>query len=236
MRIMLARLPDDTMPDTLITLRQHAFVADLSGALWWPSEQMLVAADLHLEKGSFYAGRGQLLPPYDSMVTLERLVAVVEKRKPRTILLLGDSFHDVNGHARLEGRCRDLVARLATGRTLIWAAGNHDPALPPGLPGERVAEVALAGLSFRHEPRHGASDIAGHLHPVARVVTPKGKVRRRCFVSDGARLLLPAFGAFTGGLNLRDPAVAGLLVGAPTAFVLGQTRVFPVGAARLFGD
>ncbi len=233
---MLAKRSDDVMPETMITLRHHVFVADLSGALWWPDEDMVIAADLHLEKGSFYAGRGQLLPPYDSIATLERLLAVVEKRKPRTVLLLGDSFHDVNGHERLAVRCRDLIARMATGRTLLWAAGNHDPSLPPGLPGERVEEVTLAGLSFRHEPRPGDSDIAGHLHPVARVVTQKGKVRRRCFVSDGARVILPAFGAFTGGLNLRDPAVAGLFNGAPLAFVLGQTRVFPVGGARLFSD
>jgi DNA ligase-associated metallophosphoesterase len=217
----------------------HRLVADRAGALWWPERRVLVVADLHLEKASHYARLGQMLPPYDSIATLDRLAGVVRRRDPHTLVLLGDSFHDHDGADRLDTAARDRLARLGIGRTLVWLAGNHDAALPPTLPGARADMLDLAGLHLRHQP-DGArrpAEIVGHFHPVARVATAQGALRRRCFLHDGERLILPAFGSLTGGLNVRDPAIAGLSRGHERiAYVLGSSRIFPIREARLLPD
>ncbi|HTK33708.1 MAG TPA: ligase-associated DNA damage response endonuclease PdeM [Caulobacteraceae bacterium] len=209
-----------------------------SGALWLEAGATLAAGDLHLEKGSAYAARGQLLPPYDTVATLERLEAEVEALRPRVVVLLGDSFHDAGGPGRLGASDAARISALARGRTLIWIVGNHDREGLGGLPGERAEAATLCGLVLRHEPRTGVSpgEVAGHLHPCAKVVGNGGSVRRRCFVTDGERLILPAFGAYAGGLNVRDVAFAGLFARAPIAAALGNRRVHPIAYARLTGD
>jgi hypothetical protein len=209
-----------------------------SGALWLESAAALIVADLHLEKGSAYARRGQLLPPFDTADSLTRLGAEVEAVAPRTLILLGDSFHDGAGEGRLCAADALRIGALARGRTLIWVLGNHDAVGPRALPGERLAGVVMAGLSLVHEPGFGAGsgEVAGHLHPCARVSGPGGSVRRRCFVTDGERLILPAFGAYAGGLNIRDPAFARHLARRPLAAVLGAARVHAVGWRSLRGD
>ena len=205
-----------------------------SGALWLPSERALVAGDLHLEKGSAYAARGQLLPPYDTAETLTRLEAEVEALAPRLIILLGDSFHDTRALSRLPPQHHMRLARLALGRTLVWAEGNHDVALLSEdrgrLPGEVADEVRLATLILRHEPRPGRQpgEVAGHLHPCIKLVRGRVGVRRRAFVTDGERLVLPAFGAYAGGLNVRDAAFAGLFAEPPLAAALGDRKVHPL--------
>jgi hypothetical protein len=209
-----------------------------SGALWLEAEGALVVADLHLEKGSSYAARGQMLPPYDTRETLKRLGAEVAALEPKVVVLLGDTFHDRRSEDRLaEGDAATLRA-LATGRTLVWVVGNHDAEGPRALPGERADELALAGLTLRHEPRAGPApgEAAGHLHPAARVRGAKGSVRRRCFVTDGERIVLPAFGAYAGGLNVRDPAFCGLFGRPPLAAALGPSRVHAVGWRSLAAD
>jgi len=206
------------------------------GALWWSDEGMLCVADLHLEKGSSFARRGQMLPPYDTGETLSRLGMLVDRLRPRVVVALGDSFHDDAGAHRLSPKDRTSLTALQSGRDWIWIAGNHDAHLPDGLAGQRLDALSVGPLTFRHEPAGGQADgeIAGHLHPAARVVGRGKSVRRRCFAGDGYRLILPAFGAYAGGLDVRDPAFAGLFRQKSfRAFVLGDDGVYAVGPKAL---
>jgi uncharacterized protein len=225
--------------DSAIALAGTALVADPAGALYWPDERLLVVADLHLEKGSAFARRGVLLPPYDTATTLARLARVIERHAPRLVIALGDSFHDGHGPARMSGGDHAAVAVLQRGRDWIWIAGNHDPD-PPDTIGGRFADVlALGPLMFRHQPSPDPCDgeIAGHLHPLARVAQRGRAVRRRCFASDGRRLVMPAFGAYAGGLNVRDEAIFGLFGSlAFTAHMLGAQRLYAVAAERCLAD
>jgi hypothetical protein len=209
-----------------------------SGALWLAAGRALVVADLHLEKGSSYAARGQMLPPYDTRETLKRLAAEVEALSPAVVILLGDTFHDRKSEDRLAADDAQALRDLARGRTLVWVIGNHDADGPRALPGETADELELDGLLLRHEPRSGSQpgEISGHLHPAARVKATRGSVRRRCFVTDAERVILPAFGAYAGGLNVRDRAFAGLFCRSPLAGALGFGRVHAVGWRSLVGD
>ena len=210
-----------------------------SGALWIETERTLVVADLHFEKGSSYAARfGQLLPPYDTRETLDRLDREVTTLNPARLIFLGDSFHDGDGESRLAADDAERLAGLARGRALIWAVGNHDEDGPRILPGDVIAEATILGLVLRHEPQPGLQpgEVAGHLHPAARVSSGRASVRRRCFITDGSRLILPAFGAYTGGLNVLDCAFAGLFSGPILAAALGKQKVHAVGARSLRPD
>ncbi|HUZ13372.1 MAG TPA: ligase-associated DNA damage response endonuclease PdeM [Caulobacteraceae bacterium] len=209
-----------------------------SGALWLVGERLLVVADLHLEKGSAYASRGQLLPPYDSRETLARLAAEAALLAPRAIVLLGDSFHDRAGEQRLARDDGGALIALAAAAELVWIVGNHDAEGPSRLPGRVAGELAVAGLAFVHQPEAGprSGEVAGHLHPCAKVKGRAASVRRRCFVTDGERLVMPAFGAFAGGLNVRDRAFRGLFARPPLAIALGERRAHPIGWDRLGGD
>jgi DNA ligase-associated metallophosphoesterase len=209
-----------------------------SGALWLEGERALVVADLHLEKGSSYAARGQMLPPYDTRETLRRLAAEAAALRPAVVVLLGDTFHDRSSEERLASEDAETLRELARGRTLVWVVGNHDTDGPQALPGETADELSMLGLTFRHEPQIGLQpgEVAGHLHPAARVTASRGSVRRRCFITDGERAILPAFGAYAGGLNVRDKAFAGLFARPPLAGALGAGRVHAVGWRSLAGD
>lgn len=213
-------------------------VADPSGALYVASERMLVVADLHLEKGSACARRGNLLPPYDTTATLARLAAVVAHYEPRCVVALGDSFHDDRGCDRLQAGDRARLHALQAGRSWIWLAGNHDRLAPRACGGRGSAELRLGDIVLRHLPGAGTvSEIAGHLHPTARVAGRAGSVRRRCFVAERRRCVMPAFGAYAGGLNLRDRAFAGLFgQGEVTAYVLGRHRVHAVASRHCLTD
>jgi DNA ligase-associated metallophosphoesterase len=207
------------------------------GAIWWRDERMLVVADLHFEKGSSFARRGQLLPPYDTAETLLRLARLVTLLDPMVVVALGDSFHDNDGPARLSPRDRAAISALQAGREWIWIAGNHDPDAA-GLDGTHADILAVGKLVFRHQPtaEAGEGELAGHLHPAARIAGRGKWVRRRCFAGDGNRLILPAFGAYAGGLNILDRAFDGLFAGFPSAFMLGEERVYPVGHRALRPD
>ncbi len=222
-----------------IAIASMRAVCDQRGALHLPELDLLVVSDLHLEKGSSHARRGRLIPPYDTAATLARLASVVDDYAPRTIVSLGDSFHDGEGAARLPEPFRDSLIGMMKGRDWFWVAGNHDPDAPDDLPGETVQELAVGGLVFRHEPSkgHAEGEVAGHLHPCARIVQRSRSVRRRCFVSDGARLVMPAFGAFTGSLNVLDRAYKGMFRnGAPTAYMIGTSRVYAIAGSLLRPD
>jgi DNA ligase-associated metallophosphoesterase len=197
-----------------------------SGALWLAEHRMLVVGDLHLEKGSSYATRGVMLPPFDTRATLLRLEGEVAELEPAMIVLLGDTFHDGRAIGRLAFDDRLRVEALARGRTLVWVVGNHDAEGPGPLPGEVAAEVAVAGLTLRHEPQRGGSPGRWRAPaPLRQGAGARRAVRRRCFITDGERVILPAFGAYAGGLNVLDRAYAGMF--GPGVFVacLGETKV-----------
>ncbi|WFU32336.1 ligase-associated DNA damage response endonuclease PdeM [Bradyrhizobium brasilense] len=218
-----------------VTVADVGFVADFSGALFWEQQSLLVVSDLHLEKGSSFASRGVLLPPYDTVATLSRLAAVIARHDPRQVIALGDSFHDRDAHARLSDPDREALAALQLRRNWIWISGNHDPALPSDLGGVVATEVAIGPIVFRHEPTGAAGEIAGHLHPKARVPTRGRSIERRCFACDGERAVMPAFGAYTGGLSIRDAAFTRIF-GSPgfMAHVLGDNRVHAFVASRCY--
>jgi DNA ligase-associated metallophosphoesterase len=224
-----------TVRSATVTIAGVTLVADLCGAFFWESERLLVVSDLHLEKGSSFAARGVLLPPYDTVATLSRLSAVIARHDPRTVIALGDSFHDRNAHQRLSAPDREAIAALQARRDWIWISGNHDPALPSDLGGAVASEVAIGPVAFRHEPTGAAGEIAGHLHPKARVTTRGRSVERRCFASDGMRAIMPAFGAYTGGLNIRDAAFAKIFqTPGFMAHVLGDNRMHAISASRCY--
>jgi DNA ligase-associated metallophosphoesterase len=186
-----------------------------------------------------------LLPPYDTAATLARLGALIARYAPRLVLALGDSFHDGGGPARLADTDRATLKAMQRGRDWIWIAGNHDPEPADNIGGRFASEFKLCGLTFRHEPGGpiggGATgetgQIAGHLHPVARVARRGRAVSRRCFASDGVRLVMPAFGAYTGGLNVRDRAFANVFETLSfTAHMLGLERVYAVAAKHCLPD
>jgi len=211
---------------------------DPTAALWWPAERMLIVSDLHFEKGSAMARRGHgLLPPYDSAATLTLLEGLMAKYRPARLLALGDSFHDGEAFARLSRDETDRLAALSQRQEMIWISGNHDPEPPAHIGGRVLAEYRCGPLLFRHEPQPGRAtgEVAGHPHPKARVRGRGRSVRARCFVTDGLRLIVPAFGAYTGGLDVMDAAFRPLFPGAFHAWMLLRDRVHPVRSSRLAG-
>jgi DNA ligase-associated metallophosphoesterase len=220
-------------PQPCVTVAGVTLVADLSGALFWEEQRLLVVSDLHLEKGSSFAARGVLLPPYDTAATLSRLGSVIARHDPRTVVALGDSFHDRDAHGRLSAPDREAIAALQVRRDWIWIVGNHDPALPDDLGGAVASEVAVGAIVFRHQPTGAMGEIAGHLHPKARVSTRGRAVERRCFAADGERVVMPAFGAYAGGLSIRDVAFAKIFQTLGfMAHVLGDRRLHAISASR----
>ncbi|WP_422366049.1 ligase-associated DNA damage response endonuclease PdeM [Pelagibius sp.] len=203
-------------------------IADLSGALWWPERRLAVVADLHFEKGSAFAARGQFLPPYDTAATLDKLETLLAQHDVKRLICLGDSFHDQEAADRLPEQIAVRLQALTARCDWIWIAGNHDPAPPQHLGGSIAAEWTEGALVFRHEaePEAGAGEVSGHFHPKAAVRVRNKRISAPCFVTDGRRLILPAFGAYTGGLNVLDPAIAGLLQKRFQVTLLGRRQVF----------
>lgn len=235
---MRAAAESPAPPLATVALAGAELVLDPSGALLWPDEGLLVVADLHLEKGSAFARRGQMLPPYDTLDTLYRLAEAIQRHQPRTVVALGDSLHDRWAGLRMTEPLRQEIRRIQSGRSFIWIAGNHDP-LPHDLGGECMETLAVGRLTFRHLPGEApaSGEVCGHLHPAARVAVRGRGVRRRCFVTDGRRMVMPAFGAYAGGLSVRDPAISSLF--PPwgfTAHLLGAHRTYELPAAACLGD
>lgn len=232
------RLGLDEFQEQAIRLSGRVFRADRSGALYWPAEDALIVADLHLEKGSSFAARGQFLPPYDTRATLDRLAEVIELYEPSTVIALGDSFHDGSAFDRIGEESLAVLHALQEDRDWIWLTGNHDPMVPARLGGYALEELRVGDLCLRHLPagcRFG-HEIAGHLHPAARLVMHGYVLRRPCFVSNGRRLVMPAFGAYTGGLNVLSTAFEAVFGDEGLAvWMLGQEGLYPI-AARLLRD
>ena len=225
---------------TALHVEIHGTWASLlpSGAVWIEHARTLICADLHLEKGSAYAQRGQLLPPYDTRETLRRLMIDTAAWQPDQIVLLGDTLHDGDAHGRIDDGDAEALAVIARGRSLLWIVGNHDPEGPGHLPGETAETLAIGALILRHEPQPGdqPGEVAGHLHPCARVVGASRSVRRRCFVTDGRRLILPAYGAYAGGLSIRDAAFSGMFARPPLVGAIGSTKVHAVSWTSVRGE
>ncbi len=216
-----------------VHLMGERLLLDPLGGVMWPAAGLLAVADLHLEKGSACAARGQLVPPWDTRATLDRLAALMRRWRPRTVVALGDSFHDARGSLRMAPADAARLRGLTEAAAFIWVLGNHDPAPPEGLGGQ-AAEVWAAGpLVFRHQAKRGAEgELCGHHHPKASIATRAGAVTRPCFVADARRLMLPALGAYTGGLDVAHPAIAGLFPRGGRAFLLGQDRLFSFTLAQ----
>ena len=232
-------LRSDPPRDACLRVAGTDLLADCAGALYWVEESLLAVADLHLEKGSSFARRGMLLPPYDTTETLARLARLITRHAPRIVVTLGDNFHDGEGPARLSAADRASLVALQRGRDWVWIAGNHDPEPAAGIGGTFAATVSIGALTFRHEPARDAPDgeISGHLHPVARIVQRGRAVSRRCFAADTKRVVMPAFGAYTGGLNVRDRAFLAVFGARSfTAHMLGERRLYAFAASRCLTD
>lgn len=216
--------------NVLISVNGETLLLDACGAAFSRAHGTLIFADLHLEKGSAYARGRQFLPPYDTADTLSRMATAIARHRPARVIALGDSFHDGGAAGRLGQSDRERLQGLRETAQFVWIAGNHDPEPPSWVGGEVADSFRLGGLTLRHAPLPDfeRGEVAGHLHPCARVSKWGRSVRRRCFVSDGLRLLLPSFGAYTGGLDVGDEAIAGLFAGGFHAYMLGQARVYAI--------
>jgi DNA ligase-associated metallophosphoesterase len=216
--------------DLAITVNGENVLLDASGAAFVKAHSTLIFADLHFEKGSSYARGRQFLPPYDTASTLLRMARTIARHNPAHVVALGDSFHDRGAGDRVGPEARELLESLGRTARFTWITGNHDPHPPAWLEGEVAETVRVGGLVFRHEPRtaYEPGEVAGHLHPCASLTKWGRRVRRRCFASDGLRLILPSFGAYTGGLDVGDAAIAALFPGPFHAYMLGHSRVYAI--------
>ncbi|MBU6268949.1 MAG: ligase-associated DNA damage response endonuclease PdeM [Sphingomonadales bacterium] len=178
-------------------------------ALWWPGEQALVLADLHLEKASFYARHGQMLPPYDSRATLQRVADALRATGARRVFCLGDNFHDADGAARLESHAAGMLDALVRATDWVWITGNHDSGPVSGVGGTALDELVVAGIALRHQASAAATtpELSGHFHPKLAISARGRRIARPCAVASEHRLILPAFGALTGGMDAADPAI-----------------------------
>ena len=222
-----------------ISLCGRRLVADMSGAIYWPSERALLVSDLHLEKGSAFAKRGQMLPPYDTRETLQRLAEVIDRFQAETVIALGDSVHDRGAIERISGEDLETLRIFQEHCEWIWITGNHDPEIPHALGGYQTSHITVEEITLKHEPTMGAAthEISGHLHPSAKISRHGHSVRRPCFVGNGMRLVMPAFGAYTGGLNILDNAFAPLFGSqGMSVWMLGHEGLYPVATRLLIAD
>jgi uncharacterized protein len=211
-----------------IHLAGERLMLDPAGALVWPATGMLVVSDLHLEKGSSFARKGMLLPPWDTRATLDRLALLLRRYRPRIVVALGDSFHDVHGAQRLPSAELTRLNAMTEAHRFVWVQGNHDPTPPEGVGGQWVETLPAPPLVFCHcaTTSAAAGEISGHYHPKAAIPARGGAIPRPCFIADARRIILPAFGAYTGGLDVRDAAIMRLFPHGARVFLLGKERLF----------
>jgi DNA ligase-associated metallophosphoesterase len=212
------------------------FIPDLSGALYAPEFRALLVADLHLEKGTSLARRGVHLPPYDTRQSLAALAAVLKETRPERLIFLGDSFHDGKARERIDAEDLARLRAITSSVETVWITGNHDPAPPADIGGRIASEMALGPVMLRHQARaleDGEAEISGHLHPAAAVHARGQRIRCRCFIADGRRLIMPAFGSYTGALSVRSDAFDGLF-GEFHVWMIGGKAIhrFPASKVR----
>lgn len=229
------------------TFSGHQFCALPGRALFWPARRALLVADLHLEKASWFAAGGQMLPPFDTRATLHQLTKLADQHDAREIWALGDNFHDSAGPDRLDNAALAALASLATKRRLVWITGNHDQPKGEGqaqgatadmraaLPGEWLEEALIDGIMLRHEAdsHYSLPEISGHFHPKLSVRTAARSITRPCFLSNGQRLILPSFGALTGGLDIFAPVIKQLMGPAAEAMIATDTRLLRFALADI---
>ncbi len=217
----------------------HDLLLDPLGAVIWPEAGLLAVADLHLEKGTAAALQGSLMPPWDTALTLDRLETLIARWTPSIVVALGDSFHDRHGLARMDPANQARLHAWTRQTRFVWVLGNHDPEPAPGLAGTMTHCWSLGGLDFCHQARPGDGrrpELVGHHHPKASIPTRAGTVTRPCFVAGASRLMLPALGAYTGGLDVASPAIACLFPQGARAFLLGKGRLFGFPIAPASGS
>lgn len=227
------------MSDYVFHVAGVRVMPDLSCAAWFPDLKTLAVADLHFEKGTSFVRRGLHLPPFDTKATLRRLEDVAGRYQPERIIALGDSFHDGGGPARLDDADVAAIRALTDSAEWIWIFGNHDPATTRGidhLGGRALEEFRADDLIFRHEPRGEHGEVAGHLHPGAAIRQRGRHIRRKCFVTDGTSLVLPAFGAYTGSLNVCDPAFFPVFGAGFRVHAIGRDEIYPIAEGKLVPD
>ena len=217
----------------MLHLAGERLFLDPSGGLYLPARRVLVVSDLHFEKGSAAARQGSLLPPWDTRETLDVLGALLRRYAPAVVVALGDTFHDDGGVGRLLREDAVRLKIMSEKADFVWVLGNHDK-LPNGLRGDSVAEWRAGPLVFRHEATAGRvmGEVSGHFHPKASVPVRGTVVTRPCFVADGRRVILPALGAYTGGLDVADAAIRRLYPMGGRAFLLGRERIFSFAFGR----
>jgi len=210
-----------------ILLNGETLTPDISGALFWPARQTLIVADLHFEKGSRFASKGHLLPPYDTRATLTALEQAIRQYKPVRIVSLGDSIDDMKANDRIAEDDVERIRMLTSQQDWVWVAGNHDPAPPDLWGGETVDELTDGPFVFRHQAVSGKApgELSGHFHPKASISARGRRLSARCFIEDGKRMILPSFGAYTGGLDVFDPAIAGYFDKRARVWLLGKDKV-----------
>jgi uncharacterized protein len=226
------RTPSSTRPAGLsraqrISLMGLDFIPDLSGALYAPEFRALLVADLHLEKGTSLARRGVHLPPYDTRESLNQLRAALAEARPERLIFLGDSFHDGEARARIDAEDLAVLRAITSSVATVWITGNHDPSPPADIGGRIVEEMALGPVMLRHQAgtlSEGEAEISGHLHPAAAVHARGHRIRCRCFIGDGRRLIMPAFGSYTGALSVRSE---------PFARLFDDFEVWMIGTAAI---
>ncbi len=210
----------------------HELMALPQGALFWPARQALLVADLHLEKASWFARLGQMLPPYDSIATLKELTELAVSTQAAEIWCLGDSFHDRHGCDRLPERAREMLIALTSATRWTWITGNHDPVFADPCGGELAQEAEVDGLVLRHEadPAETRPELSGHFHPKLRITRRGRKISRRCFVASDTKIILPAFGSLTGGLDAAHPEIVRAVGARAQALVPVEDRLlrFPM--------
>ena len=210
---------------------------DPAGALLWPEHGLMAVSDLHLEKGTAFARQGMLLPPWDTRATLDRLALLLRRYRPRIVVALGDSFHDRGGAARLPAAEIARITTMTGAMRFVWVLGNHDPQPAGQLGGDWVDEFSLGALIFRHQSNatvvraDSPGEICGHHHPKAAIAVRGGTQSRACFVADARRVMLPAFGAYTGGLDVTHPEISRLFPRGGRVFLLGRERLFSFALA-----
>lgn len=220
-------------PAPSLSFAGQSFTMLADRALFWPRHGALIVADLHLEKASWYAGHGQPLPPYDSHDTLDRLARLAAETGARAIWCLGDSFHDRDAAARIVPAVAARLARQAAATRLVWIAGNHDGLSAGAWGGEVAEEMVVDGIVLRHQCRAAETrpEISGHFHPKLRLTLRGRGVSRPCFAGDAQRLILPAFGSLTGGLDVADAAIAANFSGPYRAMLVAGGRLLRFACA-----
>lgn len=211
-----------------ITFASETFILHPSGLLLWPDQSTAIVADLHLEKASYYAARGQFLPPHETEETLQNLLTNLEFSAMKKVIFLGDSFHDLKGYERLNKTSKKLFDKLCEHYEILWVEGNHDASfVPPNI--KTVFEERIRNITLRHIAEANATlEISGHYHPKAQIHLKGQRINRACFIEDGNRFILPAYGSLTGGLDIKNKVISELFSENFTAHLLGNNKIYSI--------